>query len=379
MRRPLLVMLGLVLLLLLPGVALAAPKPTFDQAINTLISRGWPQTVDNHLAYMPGTNPQLGFYLGGTWSDNARARYIAAQMKAIGLKNVHLEPVPLDVYDFKSASVTVGTNTMIASTYAGTSPTPASGLTAQVVYAHEGTAADFNALAASGVDVRGKIVLLDADPNNWWMNDPQAEAGYRGAIGAIFTFGPTTAPYWTFADDALTSFDSECDLTDVPGVYISKQDGDWLRGQLAANDTGPTVTMKLIEKVTLSAKGGRGYNVFGDLPGKVKDSTFVLFGAHHDAYFHSGTDDTDGCVDNLLIAKAMVKSGYRPSRTVRFMFTTGEEYGMVNSYNDWCIGAWWAITTLIRSGPAGSAPSSTPTISLAPTESRCAVRSWRRW
>ena len=37
-------------------------------------------------------------------------------------------------------------------------------------------------------------------------------------------------------------------------------------------------------------------------------------------------------------------SGYKPTHTVRFMFSTGEEYGMVNSYNDWCIGAWWAIT-----------------------------------
>ena len=72
-----------------------------------------------------------------------------------------------------------------------------------------------------------------------------------------------------------------------------KQDGDWLKTRLNANGTGPTVTMKLIEKVRLATKGGTGYNVFGDLPGTVRDGTFVLLAAHHDAYFHSGTDDTD--------------------------------------------------------------------------------------
>ena len=155
---------------------------------------------------------------------------------------------------------------------------------------------------------------------------------------------PTPAPYYSVAPDALGSFDAEFDWADVPAVYISQQDGAWLEGQLKPDGVGPVVTMKLIENVRMATKGGTGYNVFGDLPGKVKDGTFVLFGAHHDGYFHSATDDTDGDVNNLAIAKAMVKSGYRPQHTVRFMVTTGEEFGYVNSYYDWCIGAWYSIT-----------------------------------
>ena len=340
----LLLPLCLLLLLLLPAAAQAAPKLTFSQAIDQAIARGWPQRVDEHLAFMPGTNPQLGFYFAGTWSDDARARYIAKEARAIGLKNVHLEKVPIDTFTFKSASVQVGWKYMIASTFDGISPTSADGLTAPVVWAHEGTAQDFDALAKAGVDVKGKLVIVDADPNNWWMNDPQAEATYRGAIGVIFTYGPTTAPYWSWAPDELASFDSNSDLTDVPAVYISQEDGQWLESQLGANGVGPATTMTLIEKVRLSKQGGTGYNVFADLPGKVKDGTFVLFGAHHDGFFHTGTDNTSGCVGNLLLAKAMIASHYRPTHTVRFMWTTGEEYGLANAYNDWCIGAWWAIT-----------------------------------
>jgi hypothetical protein len=332
----------LLVLLLLPAAAQA--KPTFNQAIDQLFAQGFPQAVDAHLANMPGTNPQLGFYLTGTWSDNARACYIAAQMRAMGLKNVHLSPVPVDAFTFKSASVQAGSQTFVASTFAGVRPTSAGGLTAPIVYAHDGTKQDFDALQAAGVSVKGKLVLLDADLWNWWVNNQAAEATARGAIGIVFTYGADTGPYYSCAPDALGSFDAEFDWSDVPAVYIAQQDGAALESQLKPDGTGPVVTMKLIEKVRFATQGSRGYMVFGDLPGKVKDGTFVLFGAHHDAYFHSATDDTDGVVNNLTIAKAMVKSGYQPLHTVRFMFSTGEEFGYVNSYYDWCIGAWWTIT-----------------------------------
>ena len=98
----------MLVLLLLPLAAQAAPKPTFDQAIDQLFAHGYPQGIDNHLITMPGTNPQWGFFWAGTWADNARARYLADQMRAIGLRNVHLDPVPVDVFTFKSASVTDG-------------------------------------------------------------------------------------------------------------------------------------------------------------------------------------------------------------------------------------------------------------------------------
>ena len=331
-----------VILLAIPAAAQA--RPTFSRAIDRAVTQGWPQRIDEHLAFTPGSNPDLGMYYAGTTGDNARARYIARIARSIGLSNVHLEPVPIDTFEFKSASVQVGDRHMVASTFVGITPTSAEGVTAPIVYAHEGTAQDFDALHNAGVDVTGKLVIIDADPNNWWMNDPQAEATYRGAAGVIFTFGPTTAPYWTWAPDLLATFDSNSDLTDVPAVYVAQQDGAWLEGQIGVSGVGPAANMKLIETVRLAKDGGRGYNVVADLPGSAKDGTFVLFGAHHDGFFHSGTDDTAGDVGNLLLAKAMVESGYKPRHTVRFLWTTGEEYGVANAYNDWCYGSWWAIT-----------------------------------
>jgi Iap family predicted aminopeptidase len=343
MRIRWLALLGVMAALLaLPTAAQA--RPSFSKVVDKAVAQGWPQRVNEHLSFIPGCNPQLGMYYAGTSGDNARAKYIAKVARQVGLKNVHLESVPIDVFEFKSASLQVGQRHMDASTFVGIQGTSTAGITAPVVWAHEGTAQDFDTLAAAGIDVKDKLVIIDADPNNWWMNDPQAEATYRGAAGVIFTYGPTTAPYWTWAPDLLATFDSNSDLTDVPAIYLARQDGEWLEAQIGAGGVGPAANMKLIQKVKLAKDGGKGFNVVADLPGRSKDGAFVLYGAHHDAFFHSGTDDISGCTGELLIAKAMVDSGYRPTHTVRFLWTTGEEYGVANAYNDWCHGSWWAIT-----------------------------------
>ena len=103
-----------------------------------------------------GTNEELGFRLAGTSADTQAATYLADQLRAIGLRNVHLEPVPVDVFEFKSASLAVAGRKIVASTFAGVGPTPPEGLSGQIVYLHDGTAA-----AYAGLDVNGKIVLVD--------------------------------------------------------------------------------------------------------------------------------------------------------------------------------------------------------------------------
>jgi Iap family predicted aminopeptidase len=345
MKRLLLLLVSVLVLALLLVPTAAQAKPSFDQALDQVFAQGYPQTVDSYVASL-GTNPQLGFRWAGTSADNASARYLAEQMRAVGLTNVRLEPIPVDVFEFKSASVTVGERAMTASSFAGIPPTPSQGVGAQIVYAHDGTKHDFDALQAAGISVKGKLVLIDTNFPFWWLNFPAAEATYRGAVGCIFTYGPNSGKFYAVAPDALGSYDGLYNLSFVPAVYIAKQDGDWLKGQLTTQGAGPVATMKLMEKVRMAKDGGVGYNVIGDLAGTTHDGTFTLFLAHHDAHFHAATDDADGDATELAIAKAMVQSGYRPQHTVRFMFTTGEEFGRANAMFDWVTGSWWAITRL---------------------------------
>ena len=70
--------------LLVPSVASAL---TYDQAVDKLVKNGYPQRLTDHICSL-GTSP-MGFRFGGSYSDNQAARYIARQMRKIGLENVH--------------------------------------------------------------------------------------------------------------------------------------------------------------------------------------------------------------------------------------------------------------------------------------------------
>jgi Iap family predicted aminopeptidase len=334
MRRLPLLLVGVCLVfLLIPTSAFATPS--FDQAVDQLVAQGYPQRLEAQLDSY-GTSP-LGFRLGGTTADNAAAQYLADEMKRIGLVNVKLEKVPVDVWTFRGASVAVAGRTLTATSFGGVPPTPFGGATGELVYAGLGSAPELDALG----DVSGEIVLVDFASDYWWLNLPGLEAKLRGAKAVIMTYNPHYPYYYGVAPDALGSNDGCYDWDASPMVYVSQNDGDWLKSQIAAGDTSATV----VNDVTMefADNGGRGYNVIGQLPGSDKDRAMVVYSAHHDAYFRMGLDDTASVVADLMVAKAMRMSGCTPVRTQTFFFTTSEEWGFTNCYYDWCAGAWQAI------------------------------------
>jgi Iap family predicted aminopeptidase len=327
----------LLLAALLAPACSRADHPSFDQAVDRLFAQGYPQALEAYFCSL-GTNPALGFRWAGTSAELAVGDRVAAEMRAMGLSNVRLEPVPVDVFEFEEASLTAAGRRMTASTIAGVPPTPPDGVTAPIVYIKGGTAADFDAAG----DISGKLILVDMKMSSWWFCLPAFEAAHRKAAGVVCTFTPDDPKYYSVDVQALGSFDGQYDLDAPPWIYVSRRDGDWLKSQLGA---GPvTATMVLKEKVTLARDGGVAYNVVGELPGSRDDGQMVLMAAHQDAHFRAGADDTAALVNMLTIAKAMRASGYRPKTTVVFLATAGEEFGYTNSYYEWIIGAWWAAT-----------------------------------
>jgi Iap family predicted aminopeptidase len=337
----------LLVLLLLP---VAAQAMSFDQAMNKLITSGWAKKMENKCVSFKGN--ALGYRSGGTASDDACARWIAAEMRRMGLDDVKLEGVPVDEWDFKSASVTLSglgySNpvTYRATGFGGGIGTPAAGVTGDVVYVKDvdlengpwsGSAGAFDAVG----DVTGKIVVVDFESPMWWMSMPNMEAGLRGAAAVILTYNPDWPGYFG-QEDALAAFDAETDLSAPPMVWISWKHGDTLKEALGV---GPlTATVKLNAPLTLIEDGGMGYNVVGKIKGTTNKSEYVVFGGHHDAWFQGGLDNASSVVTSLCIAKAMKMSHYQPKRTMVFLSTTAEEYGITNSWYDWCVGAWHFIT-----------------------------------
>jgi hypothetical protein len=326
--------------LLLPA---AAPALTFDQAVDQLYAKGYPQNVETYLNSL-GTSP-LGFRLGGTSADDTAARYLASKLRAAGFANVKLEAVPVDEWAVRGASVTVGEQTFVCSQFGGVPGTDDDGITAQVIYLGSGTAADYE-----GVDVKGKIVLVDSSMDSFWFNFQGAEATKHGALAVILTsnFSDGTGmdfpsfPWYSVAPDALGANDGEYDMSFVPLIYMSQQDGDWLKDEIEEGATQATFGSQV--DIVMAEDGGTGYNVIATLPGKKKNGEMVILNAHHDAHFRAGLDDTGAVVATLAAAKAMKMSGYQPNRTIKFVFDTAEEFGYTNCWYDWSTGAWHMIT-----------------------------------
>ena len=309
----------------------------FCKAIDELFFQRYPQQLENYFCSL-GTNPKLGFRWAGTTAEHATGIRIEEEMRKMGLSRVRREPVPVDVFEFKKASLKIGTREMICSSFTGVQPTPKSGITAPVVYAKGGSAADFDSVG----DVSGKIVLLDYLPTSGWLSDPVFEAAHRKAAGIILTITLEDPKYYTIHSQALGSFDSAGDLSLPPYVYLCLQDGLWLKSQLLKEEVHATI--KLDQKVTLARDGGVGYNVVGELHGTNPNGQLIVLMAHQDAHFQGAFDDTSGIVNMLAIAKAMCAKKMSLQNTIVFMATCAEEFGRVNSYFDYLIGAWWAIS-----------------------------------
>ena len=75
------------------------------------------------------------------------------------------------------------------------------------------------------------------------------------------------------------------------------------------------------------------YNLIAEIPGTDLKDEVVMIGGCLDSW-HTGTGATDngtGSMAVLAAARALVKSGVKPKRTIRFVLFTGEEQGLNGS------------------------------------------------
>jgi len=290
-----------------------------------------------------GSSP-MGFRTAGTPEDSATANYVVEEMQSIGLEGAAIETITVDRWRFLDASLDVTADgqtwSFKAASQGGVPPTPPDGLTGEIVYVGKGELMDYEALEARGVSVQGKLVLANWDSDEVWTNHIAMEAKAHGALGTIITALPDVGDYYQ-APHSVGSFDSVCDpLLCGSFVTISKEDAQTILDLLAS---GHEVigTMKLSVEM---AENVEGYNTIGYIRGSTYPDQFILFNGHHDAWFQGAIDCTSCIAGVLAIAKAIKESGYAPQRTLVFMTSTGEEWGLEDTYYDWLIGSYVRIT-----------------------------------
>ena len=271
----------------------------------------------------------LGFRVAGTPEERRATRFIAAEMRGLGLDDVVEEPVPVDGWRLREAFVELEDGTRFeCASFGGVPETGRRGVTGELVRVGRGDRRLLDRL-----DVAGKIALVEWRVERLWPYHVGLELGLRGAK-AMIVYCPPGGPFYQ-APQALGTFDGIWHAEAPPCVTIRKEDAPKLHGRA-----------KVVLRAPLE-RGAEAANVVGILPGRLRGAPLIVAG-HHDGWFGAAFDDATGVAVTLELARAFREAGLRPERSIAFVSHTAEEYGIANSSYDWCYGAWYQVVAAHR-------------------------------
>jgi len=326
----------------MPMTMMEAKGPSTDTVLSKVISN-----IDMKYAWgvmekvVSMKTSSLGFRGAGSASAIAASKYVKTQFDSIGLTNTALEKIPLDAWEFRSAYVQTHDLGKIQAASFGGSPGTNGAITAPLVNVGNGYDSSYQE-----VNVKDKIVIGNWIGDDYWVDSMAMEAYLHGAKAIIVT---TYDSDYGNQPGAIECHDGLYRPYWPPLISISGDDGLKVIAELNGNP-GMSVTVFSDIKMTLASKGGFGYNVVGYLPGKnwgTPQDEYLILGDHTDSWFTGGMDDTSGTAATLTLAKAFKKTfdqlKTKPDRTMIFTTHEAEEYGILNTYYDWCYGAWYQI------------------------------------
>jgi len=262
---------------------------------------------------------------------------------------------------------------------------PSGDVEADVIYANYGSPEDFEKLENLKIDVRGKIVLVRyghnfrgvkafvaqehgaagviiySDPfdDGWRRGDKYPDGPWRpdtgvqrGSIGYMFEFAgdPTTpgiASTSSLPDSQRIPPAQSAQIPKIPVTPISYHDAWPILEHLAGPDSprewqgslpftyhvGPGPA-----RVKMHLKQDYQFRSLWDVIGRVKGSEFpdewVVAGNHRDAWVYGAVDPNSGTAAMLESVHGigeLLKSGWKPKRTIVFGSWDGEEEGLMGS------------------------------------------------
>lgn len=209
---------------------------------------------------------------------------------------------------------------------------------ANIVDAGHGTAPEYSALAARGIDVRTRILLVRYGRE--FRGDLALRAQQRGAAGVIFFSDPADrsgalhGPAWPDGPyrpngsvERGALIEGKITIPTVPISYaVAQQLLAHVKNGISDQPARLYVKMALKHNVTL-------WNTVAVMPGKDPTHMLVL-GAHRDAWVYGVTDNGAGISILLETARALgylYRSGWRPQFSIVIVGFDGEEIGEVGS------------------------------------------------
>jgi len=254
--------------------------------------------------------------------------------------------------------------------------------TAEVVYVNYGMPADYEKLDELGISVEGKIVLArygagwrGIKPKVAWehgavgcliYSDPRDDGFYQGDVypdgpfrpeqgvqrGSVMDMpvhtGDPLSPGWGSEPGARKLSQQEAaTILKIPVLPISYGDAlpilRALKGPVAPEPwrgalpvtyhVGPGPASVRI-KLAFEWKTRPLHNVIVRIDGSTFPDEWIIFGNHHDAWVNGADDPISGAVSLMEMARGLselLKTGWRPRRTIVLALWDGEEWGLLGS------------------------------------------------
>lgn len=255
-------------------------------------------------------------------------------------------------------------------------------VTGDLVYVNYGTPEDYEQLAKLGVDVKGRVVI--ARYGRSWRGIKPKVAAEHGAIGCLIYSDPRddgffpgdVYPLGPYRPEQGVQRGSVMDMPVHPGDPLTPGWGSERGGRKL--DRTESATLMKIPVLPISygdalpllrSLGGpvapetwRGalpityhigagparvrlqlafdwqvrplYNVIARIEGAELPDQWILHGNHHDAWVNGANDPTSGNVALMETARSLgelLKTGWRPKRTIVIASWDGEEWGLLGS------------------------------------------------
>ena len=316
----------------------AAPKgPDEDGTKPALVKIAGEGQMDSHaFQYLTELSDEVGARVTGTPGAQKGIDWGLAKMRAIGLENVHAEKWQLwRGWTRGSAQAELLTplrRPLHVDAMGWTGSTPAGGAEGDLVAANLFNIGEEMKNASR---LKGKVVLVvtHGKPSEDFgslfarFGDFLKAAWKAGAIAVIGGQGGSKASGMNLTHTGILGFDADFA---IPVVSITAED----QGQLERYvESGITPRMRFNVQNTFTNGPVESANVVGEIRGSENPEQVLVVGAHLDSWDLSEgtTDNGTGSASVLGAADAIVRSGMKPRRTIRFVLFTGEEQGLDGS------------------------------------------------
>jgi Zn-dependent M28 family amino/carboxypeptidase len=326
-------------LVLPPAGARQNPQgPNEDGTAPALVKIAGEGLVESHaFTYLTELSDDLGPRVTGSPECQRAIDWGLAKMRGIGLENVHAEKFSIWrgwTRGLTQAELLTPIRRPLHIDAMGwTGSTPVGGIDAEVVPANN---FNFDRELKDMKRFSGKIILIISEGAPTKSGDmifaqfgdfvrAAAKAGAIAVIGGQAGFG---SEGMNLTHTGILGFAADFS---IPVVSMTQED----QGQVERDVvSGKPVRIRINVQNTFSNGPVESSNVVGEIRGHEHPEQVFVVGAHLDSWDLSegATDNGMGSASVLGAAEAIVRSGVRPRRTIRFVLFTGEEQGLLGSY-----------------------------------------------